>query len=69
MVSLDRQEYGKSRNQTALQEISSLYNFPTRAIITMDEVIAYLYQKGTIGEDVKHSLDAYYKEYGIRTPV
>ncbi|MDR0963886.1 MAG: orotate phosphoribosyltransferase [Clostridium sp.] len=65
MVSLDRQEYGKSRNQTALQEISSLYNFPTHAIITMDEVIEYLFQKGTIKEDVKRSLDAYYNEYGV----
>jgi orotate phosphoribosyltransferase len=65
MVSLDRQEYGKSREQTALQEISSLYNFPTRAIISMDEVIEYLFQKGSLDDQDKHALDAYYREFGV----
>ena len=39
IVSLNRQEVGKSGNKVALDEIKELYGFNTAAIVTMDEVV------------------------------
>ncbi|MGI6067133.1 orotate phosphoribosyltransferase [Absicoccus porci] len=61
MVSLNRNEKGKG-NKTALKEISELYGFPTAAIVSMPEVIAYLGDR--LDEDLKARIDAYYREYG-----
>lgn len=61
MVSLNRNEKGKG-NKTALKEVSELYGFPTAAIVSMPEVIAYLgYQ---LDPELKARIDAYYQEYG-----
>ncbi|MBF0990413.1 MAG: orotate phosphoribosyltransferase, partial [Atopobium sp.] len=49
MVSLDRGEKGKSE-ESALKEVSSLYGFPTGAIVTMKEVIEYLYNREVNGK-------------------
>ena len=70
MVSLNRMERGKSE-KSALVEISELYGFPTAAIVSMEEVTEYLYNKpynGTvyIDDDCKARIDAYYAEYGAR---
>lgn len=71
MVSLNRNEFGKSKETTALEEVSNLYNFPTGAIVTMPEVIEYLYNreidgKIIIDDEIKEKLDNYYKEYGVK---
>lgn len=61
MVSLNRNEKGKG-NKTALKEVSELYGFPTAAIVSMPEVIAYLGDQ--LDPELKARVDAYYQEYG-----
>ena len=61
MVSLNRNEKGKG-NKTALKEVSELYGFPTAAIVSMSEVIAYLGDQ--LDPELKARIDAYYQEYG-----
>lgn len=61
MVSLNRNEKGKG-NKTALKEVSELYGFPTAAIVSMPEVIAYLGDQ--LDPKLKARIDAYYQEYG-----
>jgi len=70
MVSLDRGEKGKSE-ESALKEVSSLYGFPTGAIVTMKEVIEYLYNREVngkiiINDEIKARIDDYYKQYGAK---
>lgn len=70
IVSLNRMERGKGE-KGALDEIEELYHFPTAAIVTMEEVTEYLYNrpyKGTVYIDdaCKARLDAYYEEYGVK---
>lgn len=70
MVSLNRCERGKGE-ESALDEVARLYGFPTAAIVSMEEVVDYLYKrevngKVLIDEDVKARIDAYYAEYGVK---
>lgn len=70
MVSLNRMERGKGE-QSALQEISELYGFPTAAIVSMADVVEHLHKKPCHGEvliddAMKASIDAYYAQYGAR---
>ncbi len=69
MVSLNRQERGKG-DKGALDEIKELYGFETEAIVSMDEVVEYLYNReidGTvlIDDEMKAKIDAYYAQYGV----
>ena len=68
MVSLNRCEKGKG-DKGALEEIKDLYGFDTAAIVSMKEVIEYLYNKPHIGQiiiddEIKSRIDAYYEQYG-----
>lgn len=70
IVSLNRMERGKGE-KSALEEIRDLYGFPTAAIVTMDEVTQYLYNREcrgqiVINDDIKAALDAYYGQYGAK---
>lgn len=70
MVSLNRMEKGQS-DMGALAEIREKYGFETNAIVTMQEVVEYLYNrpyKGQIyiNEERKASIDAYYEQYGVK---
>ena len=65
MVSLNRCERGKG-DKGALDEIKDLYGFDTAAIVSMDEVVEYLVEKGMIDDELKARIDAYYAEYGIK---
>ena len=70
MVSLNRMERGKGE-QSALQEISELYGFPTAAIVSMADVVECLHNKPCNGEiliddAMKASIDAYYEQYGAK---
>jgi orotate phosphoribosyltransferase len=72
MVSLNRQEKGKGE-KSALEEITDLYGFPANAIVTMSEVVEYLYNKPTgkdgkiiIDDKIKADIENYYKEYGAK---
>ena len=69
-VSLNRCERGKG-DKSALEEIKDLYGFKTNAIVTMEEVVEYLYNREVNGrvlidDNMKKSIDAYYEQYGVR---
>lgn len=71
MVSLNRMEVGKGGKKSALDEIEELYGFRTSAIVTMEEVVEYLYNrdyqgKVIIDDTLKAAIDAYYKQYGLK---
>lgn len=70
MVSLNRMEVGKGGKKCALDEIKDLYGFGASAIVTMDEVVEYLYNRECQGriiidDTLKAAIDAYYKQYGV----
>ena len=69
MVSLNRMEKGLGGNLSALAEIREKYGFDANAIVTMQEVIEYLYNrpyKGKIyiDDEIKAAVDKYYETYG-----
>lgn len=71
MVSLNRMERGKGDKMTALDEIRETYGFKTGAIVTMEDVVEKLYNKVCQGKIIiddamKASIDAYYKQYGVK---
>ena len=71
MVSLNRMEVGKGGRKSALDEIRDLYGFEASAIVTMDEVVEYLYNRECQGriiidDTLKAAIDAYYKQYGVQ---
>ena len=71
MVSLNRNEVGKSGNKTALDEVKELYGFETAAIVSMPEVVEHLYNKEVAGkvvinDELKERIDAYYAQYGVK---
>lgn len=70
MVSLNRQERGKTQ-QNALAEIREVYGIETGAIVTMEEVVEYLYNRlyngrVLIDDKTKAAIDAYYAQYGAK---
>lgn len=70
MVSLNRMERGKGE-KSALDEIRELYGFETNAIVTMQDVVEYLYNKPYKGniyidDTMKTSIDNYYAQYGAK---
>ena len=70
MVSLNRQERGKTQ-QNALAEIREMYGIETGAIVTMEEVVEYLYNKNyngrvLIDDAMKKAIDTYSAQYGAK---
>lgn len=70
VVSVDRMERGHG-DKSALDEIRDNYGMKTTAIVTMEEVVAHLYNKPykgdiIIDDTIKEALDKYYKEYGVK---
>lgn len=71
IVSLNRMEKGLHSEKSALEEIQEKYGIETNAIVTMQEVTEYLYQKPykgkiIIDDTLKAAVDAYYKQYGAK---
>ena len=71
MVSLNRMEKGQFSDKSALEEIQEKYGFKTAAIVSMEEVTSYLYNKEYNGkvyidDAMKASIDAYYETYGAK---
>lgn len=69
-VSVDRCERGRGE-KSALVEISEKYGIKTAAIVTMNEVVDYLYNREIDGriiiDDIlKSAIDDYYKVYGVK---
>ncbi|HCW54428.1 MAG TPA: orotate phosphoribosyltransferase [Clostridium sp.] len=70
IISVDRMERGQGE-QSALVEIREKFGFKTCAIVTMAEVIEYLYNKEINGkviidDEIKGRIDDYYKQYGAK---
>ena len=70
MVSLNRQERGKTQ-KNALAEIREVYGIETGAIVTMEEVVEYLYNQPyngrvIIDNEMKEAIDMYYAQYGAK---
>ena len=68
VVSVDRMERGQGE-KSALQEIEEKYGLKTTAIVTMAEVVEYLYNKEykgkvVIDDTIKAAIDRYYEQYG-----
>lgn len=71
MVSLNRMEKGLDSDKCALDEIKDKYGFDGRAIVSMEEVTEYLYNKPCQGKVIiddamKKSIDQYYEQYGAK---
>ena len=70
IVSLNRMEKAPDSNLAALDVISQKYGFPARAIVSMNDVVDYLYTNGNkkiITEEIKAQIDKYYEIYGAKT--
>lgn len=70
MVSLNRMERGQT-SKGALTEIKEKYGFDAHAIVKMEEVVEYLYNKPFKGQiyiddTIKAAIDAYYEQYGAK---
>ena len=70
VVSVDRMERGTGE-KSALDEISDEFGLKTTAIVNMQEVTDYLYNRSVNGrviidEERKRAIEAYYAEYGAR---
>ncbi len=70
MVSLNRMERGKGEG-SALEEIQEQYGMPAKAIVTMAEVVEYLYNKPYQGnvyidDELKKKIGEYYRQYGAQ---
>ncbi len=68
VVSVDRMERGTG-TKSALEEIHDRYGLETTAIVTMAEVVEYLYNRPcggriVIDDTLKAAIDAYYELYG-----
>ena len=71
MVSLNRMEVGQGVKVSALDEIHEKYGFEGNAIVTMEEVTEYLYNREhdgrvVIDDTIKAAIDEYYKQYGCK---
>ncbi len=66
MVSLNRMEKGLSSDKCALDVIKEKYGFDANAIVSMDEVVEYLTEKGQLDNEIKERIDKYYEQYGAK---
>lgn len=67
IVSLNRMEKASDSEKSALDTITQKYGFPARAIVSMQDVIEYLYvPNGIITDKIKTALDSYYKEWSAK---
>ena len=70
MISVNRMEKGLGE-KSALIELEEKFGFKTCAIVTMAEVIEYLYNREVngqvvINDEIKARIDAYYEQYGAK---
>ncbi|MCM1466748.1 MAG: orotate phosphoribosyltransferase [Alistipes sp.] len=71
MVSLNRMEKGLGGEKSALCEIKEKYGFDANAIVSMEEVVEFLYNKPykdkiIIDDTLKSAIDTYYEQYGAK---
>jgi orotate phosphoribosyltransferase len=71
IVSVDRMEKG-SGEVSALKEVSETYKMPVRAIVTLDEIVEYLYNRELdgsvlINDSVRARIQEYRSLYGVKS--
>ena len=71
IVSVDRMERGRDTTESALTAIGKKYGMKTASIVTMEEVVATLWNKEyngrvVIDDAMKQAIDGYYEEYGAK---
>lgn len=69
IISVDRMEKGKGE-KSAQEEIKEVFGIQTYSIVTMKEVVEYLYNrelngKVYIDDEIKVAIEKYYEKYGI----
>lgn len=69
IISVDRMEKGKS-DKSAQEEIKDTFGINTFSIVTMKEIVDYLYNRELNGkiyidDNMKASIDSYYEKYGV----
>lgn len=69
IISVDRMERGKGE-KSAQEEIKEVFGIKTYSIVTMKEVVDYLYNReinGTvhIDDSMKERIEMYYQKYGV----
>lgn len=70
IISVDRMEKGKGE-ESALVELREKFGLDTYAIVTMEEVVEYLYNREINGkiildDEIKSRIEDYYKKYGAK---
>ena len=70
IISVDRMERGRGE-KSALVELREKFGLKTYGIVTMDEIVRYLYNKKINGrvlldDNIKCNIDDYYREYGVK---
>ncbi len=63
-IALNRMEKGQSE-LSAIQEVERDYNMPVISIVSLDDLIEYLEEKGDMAEELQ-SIREYRKEFGIK---
>ena len=69
IISVDRMEKGKS-DKSAQEEIKEVFGITTYPIVTMKEVVNYLYNRELNGkiyidDNMKNAIEDYYNKYGV----
>lgn len=70
IISVDRMERGRGE-RSALEELREKFNIKTHSIVTMEEVVDYLYNKEINGKvildkEIKKAISKYYQTYGVK---
>ena len=63
VIAVDRQERGRAGTST-LEEIEESLDVPVLPIVTVREVVEYLYESGVLAEDQKVAIEDYVRRYG-----
>lgn len=69
IVSLNRMEKAPDSEKAALDVITEKYGFPAKAIVSMADVVEFLYTDGDkriITDEIKKEIDEYYSEWGAK---
>jgi orotate phosphoribosyltransferase len=62
LIGLNRQERGNG-SQSAIQEVETLFNIPVISIVTLDDIIHYMSEKGDANNVT--AMERYRQQYGV----
>ena len=64
IVAFDRMEYGHNKAKTALEEVAEKYRFEAHAIVSIQDVLEYLDNRGELSSEILAKFQTYYAAYG-----